>query len=63
MQVCVMVAKGRKCIKKEQPTESNPAERSRKMAGLTASVGFRNMEAIGVLCKGCIGVRMGSETG
>lgn len=63
MQVCVMVAKERTCIKKEQPTESNPAERSRKMAGRKASVGFRNMEAIGGLCKGCAGGTMGSETG
>lgn len=33
MQVWAMVSKGRKHIKKEQPTELNPAERSRKMVG------------------------------
>lgn len=44
MQVYVMVSKGRKHTeKKRRSTEANAAERSRRLAGGKASIGFRNM--------------------
>lgn len=47
---------------REHSTESNPAERSRKMVGRKVSIGFRNVEAIGGLCRSCVDDMMGSET-
>lgn len=53
---------GRKHIKREKSTSLDPAERSKEMASWKASIEFRNMEAMGGLCKSCAGGQLGSET-